>query len=406
MSNKKKIVYVEANEDGTIGGSHYCLLEIVKEIDRSKFEPVVCFYQDNDLVSEFRKHASVLFLTNPRGISFKLAFPRLYQIFNVSRFSSILFQFCQKAYNLLRFEFVFYLNVVRFVIKYKIDIIHINNAPILSQWLLASKLTATPIVAHVRGNLNLPKQQRKLVPKYDRIIAISDAVTQYAENHGIDTGKFFTIYDGIDVNAVRSLQKANSSDIRSEFGIIDDQRVVGVVGNIKDWKGQHVLVEAIDLLKEKYPDVICLIVGDVSDLPEDKAYYQKIKSLIEKRELEKRVIFTGYRSDIPDIISILDVMVHTSTEPEPLGRVVLEGMLFAKPVIATAHGGPVEIIEDNISGILVKPSDPAVLADKISQIFDNEDFRNSLCNAAVKRVDKKFSIESNVRSIEAQYEGL
>lgn len=406
MKPRKKIVYVEANEDGTIGGSHYCLLEIVKKIDRYKYEPVICFYQDNDLVPEFKKYADVFFITNPRGHVFKNAFPRLYSVFRLTPVTEKLFSLIQKIYNLFRFEMLFYIKVILFVFNHKISVIHLNNAPILTQWLIASKILRVPCVAHVRGNMNLEGLQRKLIPKYDRIISISDAVTRYAANHGIDTTKFTTIHDGIDVVVVKSLQTRTPDSIRDELNINKRSTIIGVVGNIKDWKGQHVLVEAVDKLKEEFPELICLIIGAVSELRKDQEYYEYIKELIETRQLKEKVFFTGYRNDVPDMISSLDILIHTSTEPEPLGRVVLEGMLLGKPVIATAHGGPVEIIENNISGVLVKPSDAGELAERIREILNNQEFRDSLCKNAVKRVDEKFSIMSNVKQIEAQYEDL
>lgn len=406
MRNKKRIVFVEANEDGTIGGSHFCLLEIVKKINRDSFVPVVCFYQDNELVSEFKKYAEVYFIENPRGISFRRKYPSLYLLFSKNTISEKVFMLVQKIYNLIRHEFVFYLTVLWFVIKHKIDIIHLNNAPILPQWLVASKLTRTPLVAHVRGNIVLGGVLRKLVPFHDKVISISDAVTKFASEHGIHTEKFITIHDGIDIQAVKNKLKKSHKETLSSLGIDSASHIIGVVGNIKDWKGQHVLVEAVNKLTDRYPDLICLIVGDVSDLYEDQQYFELIKNKISAYQLQENVFFTGYRNDIPDIISILDIVIHTSTEPEPLGRVVLEGMLFAKPVIATAHGGPVEIIENNISGVLVKPSDPEALAEVIDNILSDRIFRKKLSENAVKRVEHCFSIESNVRAIEEQYRDL
>lgn len=405
-NNKKKILYVEANEDGTIGGSHYCLLEIVKELDPDKYLPVVCFYQDNNLVPEFKKYVEVLFISNPRGIVFESRFPGLYRVIGKSSLLRGVLSILQKSYNLIRYELMFYINVVGFIIKHKIKIIHINNAPILTQWLVASKILRVPCVAHVRGNMALGSIQRKLVPKYDCIISISDAVTKFANMHGIDTGKFLTIHDGIDIESVKKMHRKSAKEVFESLNIPYKKQIIGVVGNIKDWKGQHVLVDAVSVLIYKYPDITCLIIGAVSDLTEDKDYFHLLQQKISDNHLVNNVLFTGYRNDVADIISVLDVMIHTSTAPEPLGRVVLEGMLFGKPVVATAHGGPLEIIENNISGILVPPGDPEMLAKAIDNILSNDEFRKKLCEQAIERVNEKFSIESNVRQIEEQYENL
>jgi len=99
-------------------------------------------------------------------------------------------------------------------------------------------------------------------------------------------------------------------------------------------------------------------------------------------------------------------LVHTSVFPDPLGRVILEGMIFRKPVIATNHGRPVETIEDGVSGFLVETGNPMALAEKISFLLGKKEIAIRIGENARKRVEEKFSIGNNVKKIEDVYTSL
>jgi glycosyltransferase involved in cell wall biosynthesis len=162
----------------------------------------------------------------------------------------------------------------------------------------------------------------------------------------------------------------------------------------------------MDILKRKHEDIKCLIIGDISKLEGDRRYLENLKSMVEEKNLGSYVHLTGFRKDIPDIVSALDVLLLPSIAPEPFGRVVLEAMIFSKPVIATAHGGPLDIIEDNLSGFLVKPNDPEALADKIEYLKNHIDIIKAVGERARRRVEECFTIGKNVKKIELLYSRL
>lgn len=406
MSNLKNILYMEANEDGTIGGSHYCLLEIVKNLDKSKYYPIVCFYQKNSLLAEFEKYAHVLVINDHHGFVAKLRTPSLYSFCKKNIVLNTILNLYQKTYNFIRHDLYLYLLFIKLLKKYKIDLIHLNNEPTLTHWLIASKILGIRCISHIRGNLDIPWIKKRLIKYYDKVISISHSVTQEAINKNVDTTNFITIHDGIDVNAVVNMRCRSPEDIRNEFNFSTDDLIVGMVGNIKNWKGQHVLIEAINLISDKYPKIKCLLVGAVSGLSEDREYYRSLQLAVKKYNLGKQILFTGFRKDITDIISIFDVMIHTSTQPEPLGRVILEGMLLGKPVITTAHGGPLEIIDDKINGFLVKPSDPQELAERIVTVLNDINAMSEITINAKKRINEYFDINMNVNKIESLYSEL
>ena len=108
--------------------------------------------------------------------------------------------------------------------------------------------------------------------------------------------------------------------------------------------------------------------------------------------LSDRIRFLGYRTDVPDLFSAMDIFVHASTKPEPFGMVILEAMAARRPVVATNIGGPPEILEGGRCGILVPPGDAGAIADACGKYFDDEGFRKEIVERAYERLEKEFRI--------------
>lgn len=406
---RMKLLFVEANTDGTVGGSYHCLLSLIKNLNRDKYEPFVLFYQENKLIEEFKRlGCKLIILKRPSPLILKNIFPFLQ---NSSKDISLLFykplRFLQKVYNFLT---VFCVSTLRFrkILKtLKIDLVHLNNGPDAYNWLIASRFSHVKCVTHVRGYLEISKAGKILIRLYDAIICISNAVQEGMNSQGVKgTDKFVIVHDGIDPGNITSRRTKGASVVRSEFGIGSDDSLIGIVGNIKWWKGQEVVIKSVELLKKKYSSLKCLMIGGVSVSEDDKAYFTSLKDLIAKNGLSKDITFTGYREDVPNLIGALDVLVHASIIPEPFGLVVLEGMTLQKPVVATNFGGPSEIIEDGISGFLVPPDDPTVLAEKIDYLLTNVKLREKIGMNGAKRVRDKFLLEFNVKKIERLYHSV
>lgn len=396
------ILYIEANIDGTVGGSHHCLLEIVKYIDRGKYIPSVVFYQDNALVPDFEKVCDVFIITQNEGLIIEKVFPVFYSyIRNYAAISKIVLYF-QKVYNFLVHYVPNLIYICRFLVKHKIDLVHANNTPDLSDWLIASKLLRIKMVSHLRFPWSPTYVRKKLLRYYDKVISISNYVTEQLKVKGIPCGNVVTIHDGIDV---RSMPATNDSieNMFKELNISTATSLIGVIGNIRRWKGQHVAIESLRHIVSKNKNILCLFIGEISSSPYDTEYYSDLKELVKKYDLGNNVYFTGYRKDVLNILSKLDILIHTSIIPEPFGRVVLEGMIFRKPVIATNHGGPMESIVDGISGFLIPPEEPKLLADKIIFLMENKDIAKEVGDNARKHVEEKFSVEGNVQKIEGIY---
>ena len=401
----KNVLYIEANTDGTIVGSHHCLLEIVKNIDRKKYRPVVVFFQENPLVPDFKIICDVHILEQRHGLVIEEKYPELFGMARDSEFLKKTIRLIQKTYNL----FANYIPDLRcnykFIKKNHIDILHLNNTPDLTDWLILSKLARIKIVSHMRYPWSPDFIRKKLIVYYDKVISISNYVTDHLKSKNIPSSNVLTVYDGIDIKSMHK-SAISKEDLLREWNIPVKARIIGVIGNIRRWKGQHVAIESMKHVVKKHPEVRCLLIGEISNREFDKEYLKYLENMVAEYGLDKNIIFTGYRKDVLDILSAFDILVHTSIFPEPLGRVVFEGMVFRKPVIATNHGGPAEIIVDGESGFLVPPGDARSLFGKINFLLENEDVSKTVGEKARKRVEETFSIEGNVKNLEKIYSSL
>lgn len=395
---KKRILFVEHNQDGTVGGSHYCLLYLIMSLDKKKYKPVVIFYEHNTIIEKFNIEGCFpTVFRKPLPKTFKSPNPFLNPPLVIAR----------KAYNFLAVSLVSLIKFISFIFKNDIDLIHLNNSAGLGwDWLIAAKLLRKKCITHERGILRFNWLASKRANYYDKIICMSNAIQTSLKENGIEKNTV-TLYDGMDPNVFRHRIKRDVLDVKREFGVSYTEPLVGMVGNIREWKGQHTVVRAMDVLKKKYPGLICLLIGDVSTQSKEQMnYLAEIKKEIIDRGLDGNVIITGYRGDVPDLINSCDVMIHSSINPEPFGMVVLEAMCLEKPIIATNIGGPKEIIENGVSGILVPPGDPNVLAEKIEFLLKHPEVRLEIGKNALKRVLEEFALEKFSREINFFYDEL
>jgi glycosyltransferase involved in cell wall biosynthesis len=386
---KTKIVYLEHCIDHTIGGSHYCLLEICRALDKQRFDATVVFYEENDLVAEFRNTGATVRIERPFEVStFGKSLPPLPR--RIVRLS-------QNYFNMLATRVFKWRKILK---QENADILHLNNSFSTDQdALIAAKSLNIPVVSHVRGiQPNIHKFALFFGKSLNRIISISDAVRQNLLNQGVDENNITLVYDGIAEKRVTDGVKTDY--IHEQYNLENDYKIFGVVGNIKPWKGQILLVQAISILKQKYDKFLCFLVGDIAD----KAYLAEIEKTIQEYDLQNHVIITGYKKNVADFVNSFDVFVHTSVEPEPFGIVIIEALALKKPVIVSNIGAPQEIIEDKKSGLLFKIDSVTDLAEKLDNLLSNDKQRQELGEAGYNRFRDNFTIEINVQGICNVYE--
>lgn len=285
--------------------------------------------------------------------------------------------------------------------KEKIDLIHLNNTLCRPQeWILASIFSKAKVIAHERGiNNHFPTQAIFWARYLSAIVCISDAVKNNLLNKGFSKDKLFRIYNALD--AEKFPVHKTKKEVLEEFRLTNGQPLIGIVGNVKEWKGQETVIRALKYVRNDYPDIRCLIIGDVSS--NDQYYFDRLKAITKNESLEDFIIFTGPRRDVPDLVNCLTILVHASIEPEPFGRTLLEGMALRKPIISTRIGAPLEIVIDGRTGILVSPGNPQEMAMATLKLLADHRLVEKMGAAGYERLIKEFSLRKNVELTENLY---
>ena len=174
---------------------------------------------------------------------------------------------------------------------------------------------------------------------------------------------------------------------------------VGIVGRLTSWKGQHVFLRAFARAFPE-PDVRAVVIGSAT-FGED-AYERELRALAERLRIADRVEFTGFVDDVPAELQRLDVLVHASVLPEPLGQVVVEGMATGLPVVAADAGAPAEYIEDGREGLLYPPGDVEALTDALERAAGDRELRARL-GAAGREKAREFGSEATIERMLSLY---
>jgi glycosyltransferase involved in cell wall biosynthesis len=185
---------------------------------------------------------------------------------------------------------------------------------------------------------------------------------------------------------------------RKKLNLPEDSFVVGVIGRLDPKKGQHVLIEAANILNLSEQKIHYLIVGSAS-LNEDTGYEENLHQLTKQYNLTEFIHFHGHVEQPEIAFASLDIFTLT-TFSETYGMVTIEAMASKLPVIATNRGGTVDIIEHGSNGILVEPDNPQALADAILQLKNNPDRADTLATNARKDALEKYSHETQCQILE------
>jgi glycosyltransferase involved in cell wall biosynthesis len=280
------------------------------------------------------------------------------------------------------------------------DLVYANTQKAFVMSAIAAAISRRPLVFHLHDILSTQhfsqtnlKVVITLANRFCRlVIANSEATKQAFIEAGGKPDLVHVVYNGF--HADRYLEQIETRiNLRKELGL-KDQFVVGCFSRLSPWKGQHVLLESLAQLSK---NVTVLLVGEALYGEDD--YVQKLHDQTVELGLSDRVQFLGFRSDVPALMQACDVIAHTSTSAEPFGRVIVEAMLSRRPVIATAAGGAVELIDDRQTGWLVPPGDVAALTTAILELQPNP--ANSIIQTAYQAAIDRFSIMSNNQKIDA-----
>ncbi len=299
--------------------------------------------------------------------------------------------------------------VLRAAHSWRADVLHANS---IRAGMIAEPVARSlkrPLVLHVRDCLPPSPLTRRLQASWalhaGAVIAISDHVAKAFDPDGI-ASRLRIIDNPFDL-AKLDPARIDRVAVRSSLGIGDDEKVLALVGQITPWKGQEEAILALARVREEHPTAILLLVGEAKFVSratryDNRAYLRRLHELTDRLGLGGAVRFFGEREDVPEILRACDIALLPSWD-EPFGRTAVEAMAMGAPVVATAVGGPAEIITDGVDGTLVQPRDPTSLAAAIDGLLSDPQRRRALGGAARRSVNKRFGQDRHASSVTALY---
>jgi len=356
-----------------LGGVETHILIFAKRLDKKRFNLNIVCPSEGNLTSEMRRLDIKPTIIDVRKKSNFRAIPQLIRIMKAQNIDIV------QTYGL---RAMFFGHLAAKLAKVKVTVSDV-------QILLRARHKINRFKAMLSFIIN-----KSLSIFTDKIIAASDAIKRDLVAYGhINPQKIVTIYNAIDLYNFKTSQSSNR--IKEELKIGLDSCVVGIVARLVPEKAIDVFIKAALKVVNKIPQTTFLIVGD-------GPLRGILEGLVSKLGLRPNFIFTGFRTDVPNLISVFDVGVLSSIF-EGFGYVILEYMAQGKPVVATGVGGIPEIVEDKETGLLVPAGNPELLAEAIISLLQDKDKAREMGLAGRAMVKLKFSAEKMVEEFERLY---
>jgi glycosyltransferase involved in cell wall biosynthesis len=227
------------------------------------------------------------------------------------------------------------------------------------------------------------------------VVVVSDYLKQKLVAAGFPSDRVIRIHNGIDTRQASGDSRAS---LRQELGCVNGARLVGTVANLRESKGYDYFLRAARLVADSMPEVRFAAAGEA-----DPQLSRNLFSLRQELQLEEQVRFLGFRRDVDELLAAFDVFVLPSIS-EGFSLATVEAMAAGRPVIATRSGGPEELIEDGVTGLLVPRKDPKSLAAKICEVLRNPALASALGHNAQAAIQSKFSLARMLGEYAAVYE--
>jgi len=359
--------------DLSLGGAQKVLIHIIEHLDRNWFHPmmVACLYGGDSPIGDDLRNMGI-------------------PVYDLKMNKKWRLDGLWRLYKLLRTKDITILHSSLF---------HANMAA-----RLVGTLDHTPIIITWRQNINIGSNFRDCTNKLtssldDHVVAVSENTRQIElRATGVPQDKVSVVHNCIDVARYELTKSLDRNKIRVDLVIPEDAFLLGVVGRLHHQKGLFYLLDALPIIKNSIEQVELLIIGE-GDLKND------LEAHADSIGVSGFTRFKGPRSDIPEILSALDVFVLPSLW-EGLPLALLEAMASGLPVIATNVGGIPEVVIDRETGLLIQPSNSQTIADAVLLLFNDPNLRIRLGNAGSAFVYAQFSAQTLVKELETVYKHL
>jgi glycosyltransferase involved in cell wall biosynthesis len=366
-----KYTILHTIETGGPGGAESVLLALATRIDSSHFRSLVLLPHEGWLQEKLQEKGIPVFLAQSSAW-YDLRLPRA---------------------------------MARLVRQEKVHLIHSHLADQNFYSCLVGRLTGARTVVTYHGSPSWPKADKlrcaiKLwfVRRWaDAVVVVSDYLKQSLRDLKFPADRIVRIHNGVDMGR---FTPSPAGRLRTELRCQNGTKLIGMVANLRESKGHEYFIQAARKVTDAMPQTRFVAIGEI-----DQGIAKRLQDLVRQMSLQDRFSFLGFREDVPDILSDLDLFVLSSVS-EGFSLATIEAMAVGKPVIVTRSGGPQEIIEDGRTGYLTPPADPDALAEKICELLANPKRAAGLAQTARAKVASTFTLERMIRDYERVYERL
>jgi len=357
-----------------IGGTEQQLVELVKGIDKTSFNPlVVSLYSGGPLESEVRQ------ISNTQLISLK-----------------------RKG----KYDFWTLIKMLSLLRKKEVDIIQPFLTPATFFGLLPAVIDRTPVKIvtersgarlGTRPGYNLYQKTEDFFTRFaDWIVPNSEAGKSYLIERGINPARIRVIYNGLDLKRFTP-DKTKVAQIRNQMKLPPNGIVVGITANLTPFKDHTTFLHGAKIIHQAMPQTRFAIVGD-------GPLRQSIENMVKELGMENLVTFFGHQRDIASFISCFDIACQCSSITEGCSNATLEAMALGKPVVITDVGGNREVVKHSENGFLVAAHNPEELANIVLTCLQHPDWAQDVGQRARKTITTRFSLAAMVHNYEQLYE--
>jgi glycosyltransferase involved in cell wall biosynthesis len=305
----------------------------------------------------------------------------------------------------------------RLVEEWRIDIVHSNTAAINHGALVAAEM-GIPHVWHIRERIgssgfmqfDMPDNElaRTIGELSERIVPMSGFAGEIFYEHG-QGHKTTVVYDGVDVERFNTPAAGEQGrQLRRSWGVPDDAVLMAKIAAVTSQVKRHALfIQTAGELGRRFPDLWFVVIGALPTAGSwlsrgGRVYYDNLQAMVKEAGIRDRFVWAGNVPDIPALMNAFDIMVHTC-EIEGFGRVAIEAMAAARPVVGPAQGGIAESVLDGKTGMLVEAGDADAFAAAAARLVEDAQLRRTFGAAGRAHVSRDFSLERHVQQMEEIY---
>jgi glycosyltransferase involved in cell wall biosynthesis len=258
---------------------------------------------------------------------------------------------------------------------------------------VAARSLGLAVVRSRHVSIPIPRRRALVYHLADRIVTSGEAVASIVAAAGVPRERIVAIGPGIDTQ--RFHPRVSGSAVRAELGLTGP--AVGLVANIRGSKGHRFFLEAAREVLRAHADARFVIVGD-------GVGFDDVRRRVTELGLDERVLMTGFRRDIPEVMAALDVLVLPSIKSEAMSQVIPQALAVGTPVVGTTVGGTPELVRDGETGRLVPPADAAALARAILDLLGDRERARAMARRGQALVLERHSIDAVMARTAAVYE--